>query len=204
VLSAHEGSHVDSDASAQVTAAIRQDPAVFRALDAIRDTWQCDTLMHGDLKWDNCIVFLSPMSKLDLRVVDWEMATHGDSAWDVGSIIQSYWSHAILRALPGTDSAAPTLIEHAVESLHVMRPAVVALWNAYRRMRGFDGGATQDFLDRCLRCAAARMIQTTYEYVGARGQVIPRASAILQAGFDILKNSTYSAAWSFGLEAELE
>jgi hypothetical protein len=202
VLSVHEGSHIDSDASAQVTATIRQDLVICRALDAIRNSWQRDTLIHGDMKWDNCIVFLGPTGELDLRVVDWEMADHGDSAWDVGSIIQSYWSHAILRALPGTETTAEKLIDQAIESLHAIRPAVVALWKAYRQARAFDHDASHRFLDRCLRCAAARMIQTTYEYVGARGQLIQRAAAILQVGCDILRNSTQSAPWLIGREAE--
>lgn len=202
ILAVHEGSHVESDASAQLTDKLRQDCGTCRALDAIRNSWHCDTLIHGDMKWDNCIVFQGPTAELDVRVVDWEMADYGDSAWDIGSIIQSYWSHAILCSLPGTETVAQELIAHGAKDLPRLRPAVVSFWNAYCLARGLDGDAKQEFLIRCLRFAAARMIQTTYEYVGARGQILNRAQAIFQVGCDILKNSNHSAPWLLRLETE--
>ena len=199
ILSVHRGSNVETGTAAQLTDILRQDADCLQALDAIRAAWRLDSLIHGDLKWDNCIVSQGPAGDLDFRVVDWELADLGDSAWDVGTVIQSYWSHVFLSTLPGTENTPQEFIEQSESRLDSMRPAVLAFWNAYRSARGFGGDRAAEFLTRSVRYAAARMIQSSYEYAGARGQVINRASAIFQVGCDLLKNSQRSRPWLLGL-----
>jgi hypothetical protein len=52
-------------------------------LDALGAEWRFDSLVRGDMKWDNVLIY--PVGGgLDFRIVDWEMADFGDTAWDVG------------------------------------------------------------------------------------------------------------------------
>ncbi len=48
--------------------------------------WISNVFIHGDLKWEHCL-FIDDKNSASLRVIDWELATFGDSAWDVACII---------------------------------------------------------------------------------------------------------------------
>lgn len=48
--------------------------------------WSPDALIHGDLKWEHCL-FGDNENVDSLQLIDWELATFGDSAWDVACII---------------------------------------------------------------------------------------------------------------------
>ena len=59
--------------SIELIAAIQRDERFVRALDALREDWRVEALVHRDVKWANCIV-LRPAA---IKLVDWEMAGWG-------------------------------------------------------------------------------------------------------------------------------
>ena len=70
---------------------LRQSPDFQRALTNCDDEWQQDSLIHGDIKFTNCIVFPQSGGTLGFRIVDWELADWGDAAWDVGGVFRRTW-----------------------------------------------------------------------------------------------------------------
>jgi hypothetical protein len=74
----------------EISSIVRRNPEFETSLDAIGADWRFDSLIHGDMKWDNVLVFPTPSGGLDFRIVDWEMADIGDADWDVGAILQSF------------------------------------------------------------------------------------------------------------------
>ena len=108
-------------------------------------------LVHGDLKWDNCLV----EGREGVRVIDWEMAAVGDPAWDVAGILQDHL--VIGRAL-----ASPT----EPDGLHDQaRQAATAFLSSYLDVAEVpDRGG---FTERAARLTGARLVQTALEHAAA-------------------------------------
>ena len=133
-------------------------------LDSLRRAWRQSSLIHGDIKWDNCLVFPAPGSRriTRLRLIDWELAGLGDPMWDVGSVLSEYllaWLHSIPTR---GESGNRPIAQAALRPLGVIRPAVHAFLEAY--LRASKNGKDPDglFLS-AVRFAAAKMIQAHLE-----------------------------------------
>lgn len=114
-------------------------------------------LVHGDLKWDNCLI-----DALDgIRVVDWEHAAYGDPAWDVAGVLQDYV--AVSRALgerPGRDES------------------IAAFLTAY--LDFVEPAQRQRFAERAARLTGARLIQTALEYAATGVDLLGDALRVLR------------------------
>jgi tRNA A-37 threonylcarbamoyl transferase component Bud32 len=97
-------------------------------------------LVHNDLKWDNCLIAGNAV-----KIIDWELASTGDPAWDVAGILQEFDVYYLsLPATPGT---------------HIARTAFL---DAY-----LDAAQPDDrsgFVQWARRMSGARLIQTALEY----------------------------------------
>ncbi|MBY0502268.1 MAG: aminoglycoside phosphotransferase family protein [Bryobacteraceae bacterium] len=125
---------------------LRRYPDFRSALAQLRGEWRPSAFLHGDMKLENCLV-------RDHRVwiLDWELAAWGDSAWDVGGLLQSCWCRWIdgqvtleeLRAASRVFAAAPGI-------------------------------------ERTMRYAAARLIQTAWERLQRSSSMREDAARMLQ------------------------
>ncbi len=176
-----------SAGNVQLVGILRQYPAFQQKLDELREDWRFDSLIHGDMKWDNCIVFKQDGGPLDFRIVDWELADFGDASWDVGAIFQAYLSFWIF-SMPIAAGAAPgQFVGQAAYPLEAMQPAIRAFWKAYVATRKLDGEAARHLLERCVRYGAARMVQTVFEYMYASPQLSANAISLLQVSLNMLQ-----------------
>ncbi len=170
-----------------VSALLQQHKDFEGLLDALGSEWRLDSLIHGDMKWDNVLVYPAG-DGLDFRIADWEMADHGDAAWDVGAVLQSFFSTWIL-SMPIASGLAPhAYIGMATQPLEAMRPVLAAFWDAYARTRGFDEAKGRQELTRCMRFAAARLTWSAIEQRLYVSQLDPAATALLQVSLNILKD----------------
>lgn len=189
-------------AGAQLAAVLRQTPEIPWHLAALAREWRADSLVHGDMKWDNCLIHPGPDGEPELRIVDWELADLGDASWDVGSIVQSYLVHLLLTTplRPGLPPAG--LLERTLERLGEIRPALRAFWESYAEARGFVLAASRSYLERCLRFAAARLIVTIVEHGNGRPQLTVEAFAMLLASLHLLRDPGRAATDLTGLPQE--
>lgn len=97
-----------SSANIQLIKILQQFPEFGKLLDELYQEWITKTLIHGDIKWDNCLVFASSGSRrmTRLKIVDWEFASMGDPCWAVGSVFSSYLSFWLL-SIPITGEYPP-------------------------------------------------------------------------------------------------
>lgn len=160
-----------------------------RSLDALGEAWRRDTLIHGDVKWENCLLVDEDGETNGagrLVLVDWEMVDVGDPAWDVGAIFQAYLTYWVLSmpAAPGVPPAQ--LVARAPHPVESMQPAMRAFWRAYAA----EAGVEQDdaLLDRAVRYAAARMIQSAYETLTQAPQITAHAVLLLQLSSNIFQD----------------
>jgi len=156
-------------------------------LDALGAEWRFDSLVHGDMKWDNVLVYPTATG-LDFRIVDWEMADFGDAAWDVGAVLQSFLSVWVMSMPIASGLPPAAYVSMAEQPLDAMRPVLKAFWRAYAATRMFDSGQCKTELERCMRFGAARLVWAAIEQRLHVSQLDPAASALLQVSLNILKD----------------
>jgi len=146
--------------------------------------------MHGDMRLENCILVHKGGVPSTLKIVDWELADLGDPAWDVGSIMQAFLATHITSLPPFENGLTlSALLTHP--SLANLRPAVRFFWESYAYELQNSKG--DDLFERCLSFAAARMIQSAYEYMQFSPHLSRNALHLVEVSSDILKNPTAAA-----------
>jgi Phosphotransferase enzyme family len=171
-----------------LSAVIHQHPDFERLLDGVGNEWRFDSLIHGDLKWDNVLVFPAGGDRLDFRVVDWEMADFGDAAWDVGAVLQGALT-AWIMSMPIASGLPPErYVAMASLPIEAMRPMLHAFWEAYSTTRGFNEAEGRSQIERCMRFGAARLVWAAIEQRLYAPHLDPAAAALLQVSFNILRD----------------
>ena len=147
-------------------------------------------MIHGDMKWDNCVTYFENGNDKDpsVKIVDWELADIGDARWDVGAILQSYLSFWLLSIPANAEATAMQLVEMAQFPLEKMQPAIRVFWQTYLETHKVDSADAAELLESCVKYAAARMIQTAYEYMQYSSQISANALYLLQVSLNTLKD----------------
>lgn len=170
----------------QLAAGISAFPNMSGQLAALRSEWQFDSLIHGDMKWENCLLCPpNDATASTLQVVDWELVDIGDSAWDLGTIMKEYLVAAIFAMLapqaPGTSTGS------SAAALDRLRPSIQAFWEAYKLHRGLAAVNSAALLLRSVRFTAARMVVAVLEYLHGVSQFTNVAWSMLQTCWSILQ-----------------
>jgi Ser/Thr protein kinase RdoA (MazF antagonist) len=176
-LSLPEPSHellLDLSAGARdLVARLQASRAVCDRLAEVREAVSDRTLVHGDLRWENCLVAAPPGSRRRTRVllVDWEFAGPGAAGFDVGTVFAEYL-RSWVGSIPIVAADDPgRLVARAGHPLWRMRPAMQSFWSAYgcARPRGLT-------LRRVVELAAVRLLQIAVER--AQGLATPTAHVV--------------------------
>lgn len=69
-----------------VALSLSVDSTLGPALTHARSLWGTRCLVHGDVKWDNCLVDLTTTPPV-VRLIDWELSGLGDPAWDLAAAL---------------------------------------------------------------------------------------------------------------------
>ena len=176
-LSMHETKEEDlADESAgrrELLRAIKKYSDFGHALDHLRAEWRAETVIQGDWKLDNCLI---SADRGRLRVVDWEFACWGDPLWDLGTLLQSYWSFWVRW---------PS--RYRIEEV---QPALRAVLEAYPE---------PETAGKAIRFAGARMLQTAFEQLDKADQMTAEAARLLQASLNILTRPEWAAGQLLGM-----
>ncbi|PZO73780.1 MAG: hypothetical protein DI640_08755 [Sphingomonas taxi] len=161
-------------------------PGAGAMLGELRDGWKRDTLIHTDMRWENCLLAPRGDALADRRlyIIDWELADIGDAAWDVGSMLQSYLAFWIGSMPAASDPAA--LFAGATVPLASVQPAIAAFWAAYITASDAYRGDAPGFLKRCIGMLAARMMVTAFERSAWSQTTDPIAILLAQTALNIL------------------
>lgn len=201
VLSIHQpdtGVFRDSAAaSLELIGILQEDEGLGDRLDELRAGWRIETLMHQDLKWDNCLVAGDDR----LYLVDWEVAVAGDPHWDLGTALGQYLS-AWLFSIP-VNGGAPTESFPALARfpLETMKGALRGTCEAYARAADGRSSPTEEALRRTVSYVGARLIQTAYEASQFTTRLDGAARLHLQLGSNVLKRPDEAAGRLLGLMA---
>lgn len=181
---------------------VRRYPDLHYNLDRLRHHWNYDSIIHGDMKWDNCLVYPAADGDLKLKIIDWELVDYGDACWDVGGIFQSYLTSWIY-SMPLTSETTPErLVSAAGLQLESLQPAIRAFWRSYREAAGIPPHHAAHTLIRAIEYGAARMVQTAFESLFFSQVMTPHAATLLQVSLNILRNPKEAAQALYGLREE--
>jgi aminoglycoside phosphotransferase (APT) family kinase protein len=162
------------------------------ALAELRRAWRPLTLVHHDLRPENCRVRADPATgRVRALVVDWELADLGDPAWDVGSAVAG-WIGAAALPRDGAGGAAARRQRWASA-----RRAVRALWAGYLGT-GTGGTARAALARRAMRFAGARLLQRAFETLQLRERANPAAADLVHRARTLLLEPGGALAAGFG------
>lgn len=187
-----------SGGNQQMIQLLQRFPDFTAQLDRLAREWQCRCLIHGDMKWDNCML-LRDHGELAVKVVDWELAHWGDPAWDVGCVFSAFLAGWV-QALPPAATQMPEQFEaFSDQCLMEMRPGVHAFWTSYHAALELPEPDCAGCLIRCLRYGAGRLLQTAYEYLQFASTVDPNTYLLLQVSCNVLTKPEEAAEELLGL-----
>lgn len=194
-----------SGANAELVGIVQRYPQFQQTLSKLRAEWSPASLIHGDIKWDNCILSAQDGKdgKPHLKLIDWELADFGDPGWDLGAVFQAYLSFWIF-SMPAAPELPPALmVERAQYPLDSMQPAMREFWRAYAEFAKLTPQAARTLLRRSVQYGAARLIQTAYECMYFSAQATSNVLYLLQLSLNILVNPEDAIASLCGFEGAL-
>jgi hypothetical protein len=100
-------------------------------------------------------------------------------------------------------AAAETLIARAHLPVERMQPAMRTFWQAYVRTRGAGRTEAEELMARSIRYAAARMIQTAWEWTSGHERMSPQMAAVLQVSLNVLARPDDAVVHLLGIDARM-
>lgn len=182
---------------------VRDHARLARALDDLAATWRRDTFIHGDIKFENCVVVnddrgrneSGSRARSEVKLVDWELADFGEAAWDLGSLTQAYLALSLSNAPAESRQSMTEQFQMSAMKLDGMRRAVTALWRAYLLVVAPDETTRRALIERSLLCAAARLIQTALEVMHGQPQPTQLALSLFDASIEVTTRTHETARW---------
>lgn len=190
-----------SPANLQLLKVLQKYPVISDYLTNLHNEWKIQTLIHGDIKWDNVIVRknIDTKSLIDMKIVDWELCELGDPCWDIGGTLQdfiSFW----LFSIPLTGRESPDqLIKSAEYPLQNMKDSIRAFWQGYTKTTGIKGVEADELLYKSTKYSAARLIHKAYESQQKLTQLSNTAVYMIQTSLNILNDIESSIIHLFGI-----
>jgi Ser/Thr protein kinase RdoA (MazF antagonist) len=189
-----------SEANLALIRALQGAAGVVDMLDELRGDWRVDAVTHRDLKSDNCVVVRDAAGRgTGVRLVDWETAGPGDSAWDTGSVLGDYLA-SWLASIPITGEHPPErFAELARFPLARMRPALRRFWDGYVAAARLDDLAADRALIRAVRYSAARLVQTAFEQSQFSASLTGTTVCVVQVAVNVLRRPHEAAVRLLGI-----
>ncbi|MDJ0737355.1 MAG: aminoglycoside phosphotransferase family protein [Nostocaceae cyanobacterium] len=122
--------------------------------------WHPCCLTHNDLKLENILVH-SRWERLDnclVRLIDWEAASWGDPAFDLGTLLASYLGMWLDSLVVDYTIELEESLNLALIPLEVVQPSILALMSAYLDTFGMILNYRRDFILRVVQFAGLGLI----------------------------------------------
>lgn len=177
-----------------------------QAIAALMQTYQPCCLLHNDFKLNNVLVHLQweNTSESPLRLIDWERATWGDPAFDLGTVIASYLQLWLNSLVVSKDMAIEESLRLAMTPLDRLQASIAALIQSY--LQEFPEILDRDpnYLKRVVQFAGLALIQQIHAGIQYQKSFGNAGICMLQVAKSLLCRPESSIPTVFGLsEAEL-
>jgi hypothetical protein len=187
-----------SQGAREVLAHIQADGDLRGRLEELLTADAQGALVHGDLRWENCLTLPAPAAKRRTRLllVDWELAGRGDPTLDVAAVIASYLQ-VWFRSIPIVERVAPArLLVHAERPLRSLRPAIQAFWSGYS-----SSSPSPPQLRRVVELAAVPLLEAAIERAQPQRAPSAQVMTLLDLAGNMLRYPSDAAAGLLELRA---
>jgi hypothetical protein len=170
---------------------VQQIPDLVECFARLSRSCALSTPLHGDIRWENCVVRTAGSDVGHLYLLDWELAGLGDPCLDVGTVFAEYL-RSWVRSLPVMPSLSlAQSLGLATCPLPTIQQAISAFWKSYCQ----NSSALRDDtgLVRCIEWSAARLVQAAIESAQASAQLSGTDIYTLQLAANILKGPRQAA-----------
>jgi Phosphotransferase enzyme family len=177
--------HDLSAAAVELVAQVQASEFVSERLRELHGVVSTDAFVHGDLRWENCMLVARPGGRQRTRVllVDWELGGAGPAAFDVGTVLAEHMSKWV-ASIPMPDAGDISRFTHLARfPLAAMRPAVQAFWTTYRSARPGPPALMQ-----VAELAAVRLLQTAVEHAQLHSELSAHTVATTQLAAHVLRD----------------
>lgn len=199
-----------SQANMELLRIMQQDLESFGLMEEIFQIWGPQTLIHGDIKFDNIILSLENKEDLEsnkkIVIVDWESVSIGNPAWDIGSVFQEYiklWISII--PITGLDSSEQLLISSS-ESFKEIQSSMRIFWEGYISVAGVNKSSSEinNLLIRSTEFCAIRLIQSVYEMNLSKDKLDNHSKYMIQISLNILRKVEDAVLQLLGIPFKLQ
>jgi Ser/Thr protein kinase RdoA (MazF antagonist) len=190
-----------SAAQHRLLALVQEQKNLLELLDREASAWTGETVIHGDLRWDNIVV--GATADETPWVVDWELVDIGPAAWDLAGLfadLLSLWV-SLIDARPG--DGGHDLLQQSRIPLSDIQECLRSVWSGYRAEAGVRGDEANELLDRTARLVAARLVQAALENSENRATIPNRAVLMLQLGVNVARAPEEAATALLGIPYQL-
>lgn len=172
--------------------------ALLRNLQRLRQEWRVDRIIHGDMKLDNCMVFLDVDGILQLRIVDWELLDLGDGSWDVAGIFQAYLVY-LIKNTALDEFKEDDVLDILIENASIILPSIKAFWRNYCVTLEMPENEIAFYFLRCVEFAAARLVLTSFEWSCQLTDLTKHSQIMLLLSHQILLDPARAGRDLFGM-----
>jgi hypothetical protein len=145
----------------RILSLVCDDAELLALLHELPNAWHGDSLIHGDLKWDNCLLVDRPEDTSSVKLIDWESLQVGDAAWDIAGIFHDFF-HAWIWSMPTSGLSHERRIKRAGYAIADLREDIGLFWKAYvDEIHPVD---PEGLLNRSIRFAGARLIEASLQH----------------------------------------
>ena len=168
-----------------------------KAIADLSDSYNPCCLTHNDLKLNNVLLHLEwQQTELPMRLIDWERATWGDPAADVGSMIAGYLQIWLNSLAVSKETSIEESLRLAAIGLDQLQPSIAALMQAY--LQGFSAIEPATFIYRSIQFAGLALIQQIQAGIQYQKSFGNTGICLLQVAKSLLCRPEQSISTVFG------
>lgn len=156
-------------------------------------------LIHNDLKLDNILLHVSN-SKINLRIIDWELFTWGDPAYDLGNLLAYYLKIWLDSFLVSADLEWQIALQLATTPLNMVQPSLQAIFCAYCHRAPEILQQYPDFLSRVVQFTGIALIKRIHRNIDEHEPLTNKSICMLQVAKNLLCEPEKSIPTVFGVD----
>jgi hypothetical protein len=162
---------------------VQQSHALCAGLQSLRDSWTQKSMVHGDLRWENCLAVRTAGSRWRaIRLIDWEFCHVGDPRWDQGCAFAAFLSARVSFITSGLNGRGGAAI-----ALTGLGKAASAFWAYSCRAYPALASDARDKVATIIQFAAARLLQIALEETRQLRSLSPNAVSLVQLAENAMK-----------------
>jgi serine/threonine protein kinase len=155
--------------------------------------WRASALLHNDLKSDNVLVSPSGTS-VRVCLIDWELATWGDPAWDVASVLAE-----LIDRWVSVSTIRPTDTEWNTRAFLDVRRSSVPFWTSYAARRQLAAHDRTALWMRALGLLPCKLLMNAFAYSYTQSAPTMRAVRLMQLAENLIVHPVVTRRQIFGL-----